>query len=274
MEYVLQAMAAFFTRRFLNRPWKLNKRCIKSADNGNASDQLLVGIAYMEGCGCKIDYEKSLKYLTKSLENEKDEEKLHSCLFWLGNCYITSKIDYKKGIECLHKSIEKSNFDYDKVQALTFLGKCHFDGIGVEKNYIKAVSLYEKAIECDRASQSQIYLALCYFEGKGVPREDYKKVKYLIKEALNGKNKKKGLALLVESGFNKNEAKDLIKDIVFERGLSDSDGRCIRVLIGIILIIGGFTITFSLINHFVIWLVILFGIYLLIDNIVEIIERS
>ena len=67
-------------------------------------------------------------------------------------------------------------------EAQVNLGWCYFDGLGIDKDYKKAASWYQKAAEQNNP-WGELNLAICFKEGKGVPKNLLKAFKYFERSA-------------------------------------------------------------------------------------------
>jgi len=55
-------------------------------------------------------------------------------------------------------------------RALTALGQCHFNGEGIERNYVEAANCWRKAANLGYGL-AQHYLSTCYDQGYGVAKD-------------------------------------------------------------------------------------------------------
>lgn len=89
--------------------------------------------------------------------------------------------NYRKGFDYVFQSVQKKEAD----MALTKLGYLYKCGIGVKRDYEKAVALYRKAAE-QQYAPAFLCLGICYINGKGVPQDLKLAFKYTLKSARLG----------------------------------------------------------------------------------------
>ena len=112
-------------------------------------------------------------------------------------CYIRGshglKKDEAKGFEHLRQSAESGDG-----RSMAHLGECYEEGLGVEKNYVKAVEWFTLAA-ADEFADSQYYLGVCHYNGQGVPEDREKGIKLLRKAKYGGsKEARETLIILSE----------------------------------------------------------------------------
>lgn len=83
--------------------------------------------------------------------------------------------DSSPGIDFYKKRLEEDRNDID---AAYMMGRCHYDGIGADKDYYKAVKWFYKAA-CKKHVFAQYYLGLCYYFGHGLEQDDKKAMTWL-----------------------------------------------------------------------------------------------
>ena len=101
-------------------------------------------------------------------------------LSWGFYYYLNREIDYTTYNEALVRKAKDND-----AQAQFGLGICYYDGIGVPKDYSKAVEWFEKAAIQGNA-EAQDYLGNCYLDGEGVPKDFTKAVYWYSKAAEQG----------------------------------------------------------------------------------------
>ena len=84
--------------------------------------------------------------------------------------------DVDKKNEAYEACREALQLDASNAQAQIILANCYIEGIGVEQDYAKAVTIYEEYTEQGYAI-AQNNLGVCYYNGKGV-KQDYVKAVY------------------------------------------------------------------------------------------------
>lgn len=169
------------------------KRNVKTANVDNVETQYMYAQMYFNGDGVEVNDEEGIKWLNMAAQNGHDEAQCH-----LGACYYNGdklERDYNKAVKLFMMSKEKENplayiclglaylegngvekrnrkKAYDCFKKAHELGEpigtyrlanCYYIGIGVEKNLLKALNYYEKAIKWGYASDIEILL-LCLNE--------------------------------------------------------------------------------------------------------------
>jgi TPR repeat protein len=112
----------------------------KSAAQGYAVAQFILGYCYAEGTGVTQDYAEAVKWFRKSAEQGNADAQ-----FNLGYCYeegngVTQ--DYAEAVKWYRKSAEQGDAD-----AQFSLGCCYEEGNGVLKDIPEAIKWYTKAAE-------------------------------------------------------------------------------------------------------------------------------
>lgn len=135
------------------------------AEDGNADAMYRLGEIYFYGeNGEKIDYDKSLYWMTKAA----DEEHYDALKFLMFMYYVDAspyEFDFAKSIEYAKKVLEQNPEDSD---AMFTIGYCYtVGGYGIELDYEEAVKWYTKAAELGEPD-AMYNLALCYYYGYGV----------------------------------------------------------------------------------------------------------
>lgn len=105
----------------------------------------------------------------------------------LGACYIEGRglinKDFNAGLLLLKRAVAVGN-----PYAQNAVGFCFENGLGVPKDYYKAVFWYRKAAEQDNAT-AQYHLASCYEWGLGVDKNLNEAFKWMKKAAMQGKHR-------------------------------------------------------------------------------------
>lgn len=153
----------------------------KSAEAGDWSSQLELGLYYLLGIYVDVDNEEGVKWVKKAAESGYAPAQTE-----LGSCYQDGDGVAKDG--------EKAAYWY-RIAAVQgdgtaqySLGDCYYYGNGIKKSYSEAVKWYQKAAE-QNMERAQYNLAQCYTNGEGVIRDE-RKAFYWFKEAA-----KQGLAM-------------------------------------------------------------------------------
>ena len=150
----------------------------KSAEQGDAAAQFLLGACYANGSGVSKDLEEAVKWYRKSAE-----QGYAAAQFNLGWCYEYGKgvsKDLEEAVKWLRKSAEQGN-----AAAQYNLGLCYANGKGVSKDLEEAVKWYRKSAEQGDAA-AQYNLGWCYDNGRGVSKDLGEAVKWYRKSAEQG----------------------------------------------------------------------------------------
>jgi TPR repeat protein len=147
---------------------------VKSAENGDAFSQLLLGVAYERGYGVSPNCEIAAKWYARSAAAGNSD-----ALNNLGAVYEGGKgvpQSYGKAAELYAAAAElgNANAEYN-------LANLYYGGWGVGQDYVKAAELYRSAAEKGNA-KAQNNLADCCQNGYGVPL-NYEKAVYWNKKA-------------------------------------------------------------------------------------------
>ncbi len=132
---------------------------------------------YKLGDGIEQNISKAIEYFTKLLGIEHPTASIE-----LGVIYMTGfdvEIDEKKAFEYF-------SGDFESSMSLYWVGQCYMDGIGVVKDYNKAVECFLKGIQIDDqygiCTSNYNALGICYLFGLGVDVDVDKAVEYFLKE--------------------------------------------------------------------------------------------
>ena len=183
---------------------------IEKAENGDAETQFLLYIYYLNKD--HQDLNKSVEWLKKRLTNQNDSIKEHwlqllfsyiainrddikSLLLQQERTMIKEYIENNMyvclilGDEYFASPEKESAYGHDNQKAMYFFKKAaehghklgafavagmYECGIGVEKDYERAVYWYKKAYELGETNYSSFHIAEIYFNGKGNVAKDYK----------------------------------------------------------------------------------------------------
>ena len=135
----------------------------KSAQQGNADAQYLLGKCYFNGWGVTEDESQAAAWWRKAAEQGYAEAQ---CA--LGICYsngIGVTQDYTQAVAWYRKAAEQGNAD-----AQYLLGECYYNGWGVTQDYTQAAVWWRKAAEKGYA-EAQCSLGMCYHNGEGVTKD-------------------------------------------------------------------------------------------------------
>lgn len=103
-----------------------------------------VGYAYFEGLGTEVDTKKAIYYLSESLKLNESNDKI---LYFFGGIYekglYSTEINYNKAFEFYSRVNKHANLN-----VLQKLGEFHYYGLGVPKDYEKALRYFKEAKQC------------------------------------------------------------------------------------------------------------------------------
>ena len=135
------------------------------AEDGNADAMYRLGEIYFYGeNGEKIDYDKSLYWMTKAAD-EEHYDALKFLMFMYNVEATPYEFDFAKSVEFAERVLEQNPEDSD---AMFTIGYCYsVGGYGIEIDYEEAVKWYTKAAELGEPD-AMYNLALCYYYGYGV----------------------------------------------------------------------------------------------------------
>ena len=106
-------------------------------DKGDKNAIYPLGLCYLQGLGCSVDYNSAVTFLT----NGKDKAEEINYLYNMGRCYIGLK-DFNKALNYLNRSIELGSTD-----ALLELAQMNAYGLGVTKDLSKAHEYLDKILD-------------------------------------------------------------------------------------------------------------------------------
>jgi uncharacterized protein len=114
---------------------------IAGAEKGNAGNQFLIGMMYLNGEGVEQDTKEALKWLLKASKQGHAEAQLHLGLGYYndGNC---SSLEMKKAFDWVLKAAEQGQGD-----AQVCLGFMYDEGLAVAKDEDKSIDWLIKAGE-------------------------------------------------------------------------------------------------------------------------------
>ncbi len=172
----------------------------KSAAQGNAEAQEMLGTCYENGIGVEKDMNKAIEWYSKSAEqgHRHSQYKLGAYYFMrYYKCIINKENALMntfavKAFTWLSKSAEQGHFG-----AQSMLARCYEGGIGVKKDLVKAFEWHSKAAEQGISDTPYYYLGQCYEYGKGVEKDMLKAIECYLKAATMGNEEaKKRLELM------------------------------------------------------------------------------
>ena len=144
----------------------------KSAEQGDARGQWLLGLCYRSGTGVEKDGRKAFNLFQKSADQGSSSgQELLSFCYYRG---LGVEKNERKAFDLAKASAEQGNAEGQGLLAMYYLM-----GIGVRKDEIKAFDLAKSSAK-QGVAIGQTVLAICYLEGIGT-QKDEKKAFELIK---------------------------------------------------------------------------------------------
>ena len=148
----------------------------KAADQGHPTAQNNLGVCYREGKGVEQDYVEAIKWYRKAADQGHPIAQ-NNLGFWYQEGKGVEQ-DFAEAVKWYRKAAEQGN-----PSAQYNLGLCFEEGKGIPNaSFRVAVNWYTKAAE-QNYTKAQIALGTCYQEGRGV-QKDYVKAMELFEEAL------------------------------------------------------------------------------------------
>ena len=135
------------------------KWLLKSADQGYAESQYLLGNCYFEGKGVAKDNAEALVWYRKAAEQGHASSQAG-----LGNCYYAAK-NYTEALVWYRKAAEQGH-----ELAQYTLARFYENGIGTPKDNLEALR-WNRVIAAKGVESSQLYVANCYANGIGAPKD-------------------------------------------------------------------------------------------------------
>jgi TPR repeat protein len=166
----------------------------KKAEEGDALNQVHLGLAYEAGKGVPRDFGEAVKWYGKAADQGQAQGQYN-----LARMYDRAKgvdRDYPKALELYRKSAEQGY-----ASAQVNLGVMYEKGQGVPQNYSEAVNWYRKAAEQGNAV-GQNNLGFMYRMGHGVERDYAKALQLYRKAAEQGNSNAQGnLGFMHQNGY-------------------------------------------------------------------------
>lgn len=141
---------------------------------GDGDSAIKLGLMYELGDVVETDYDKALELYLFAIEHGRRD----GC-YYAGEIYRYKSM-FDQAVSYYEKAVE--NGDYE---AALPLGWLYEDGIGVEKDYIKAFELYKKAYDYG-VPDSSCNLGKMYFLGRGTEVDEVLAFPLLIEASENG----------------------------------------------------------------------------------------
>jgi uncharacterized protein len=166
----------------------------RTADQGYAIAQLLLGGCYRSGDGIKQDYAEAVKWYRKSAEQ--------------GNAYAQINLGtmYKTGYGAAQSDKEAAKWyrkaaEQGQANAQYLLGLLYENGQGVTQDYKQSVDWYIRAAEQENAD-AQYHLGLLYHYGSGVTQDYQAALLWYRKSAEQGNDKAQYLlGIMYQNGY-------------------------------------------------------------------------
>lgn len=154
------------------------EKLVRLAESGDVVGQALLGMEYKDD---RNDYVSAAYWLGKAADQTYDEKSpiISLAQSELGNLYyydIYGMQDYAKAVLNFKKAAP-CNAD-----AKYMLACCYYYGTGIEKDCVKAFSLWKEA-EAEGEERSRVCLGICYSTGIGANR-NYKKAIEIFEKVL------------------------------------------------------------------------------------------
>lgn len=165
----------------LNNPGNLTSACNeirKSADEGDAENQMTLGVMYEKGLGIRQDEIEAARWYRKAAEQGHT-----SAQTILGSIYRSGRgvpQDYSEALKWYLKAANKGAAVAQFETAMMYNR-----GLGVQQDYAEAAKWYRKVAETGFAP-AQYYLASLYEDGAGVPKDYGEALKWYRKAADQG----------------------------------------------------------------------------------------
>lgn len=138
-------------------------------------NQMLIGDIYYCGIDVPVDYKLALNWYLKAYGKVSKIDGKIGRIYYKGGNGVTS--DYQKAISYFEKGIKD-----DCPMSLNHMGLCCLYGKGCEADSQKALQLFEKAITlAPNAAEPYANIGIMYYEGMGVTRDYDKAVEWLKK---------------------------------------------------------------------------------------------
>ena len=172
------------------KPLPIEEKFEKSAEQGDAYSQYVLGIRYTSGNGVAKDIKKAEKWLRKAAEQGDQHSQ-----FKLG---LLLKDD-KESAKWFRESAKQGN-----VQATFFLGLLYYHGKGLSQDYKQAEKWFKRAAQQGYAD-AQHLLGVMYYAGQGQPKNDEQAMMWFQKAAAQGNTKAINILKSIEENSDPNK---------------------------------------------------------------------
>ena len=156
----------------------------KSALQGNAQAQKMLGDMYILGVGVNKDEKEGLRLILKAAEQGLADAQYELWSLFLHG--IKENLDEKRAFEWCLKAAEQGH-----AKAQIGVGGCYRKGTGVEKDSKEGIKWYFKAAE-QGDSKAQESLGCFYMYGDGVDKDESEGIKWFTKSAEQGNSGAQG----------------------------------------------------------------------------------
>ena len=196
----------------------------EDAEQGNTIAQLSLAHAYENGWGVKKNKKRFLMWCRMAADEENVEALTH-----LGRYYLetTDLHDKEEAVKCFIKATEQD--DEENGEAYSCLGYCYLNGIGIEKDSVKAVDCFKKAVDQEN-NDAKTLLGICYQNGAGIERDDAEAVRLFESASYEDEQARYCLGVCYAYGFGTNV--DLRKAIKLWKDASKEGGIDAKVALG------------------------------------------
>ena len=158
--------------------WSLLAEYRGKAENGDASAQFFVGVAYEGGSTNKPNAAKAVEWYRKAAE--QGHPGAQAFLGWALQNGLGTEKNLAEAVSWYRKAAKQGN-----PEGQLNLGKCLFYGEGCKENEQEAVSWYRKAAEQGETS-AMFNLGACYMDGTGVKKDIAEATKWFRRAASLG----------------------------------------------------------------------------------------
>ena len=133
----------------------------KAANDGDAEAQLNLGVCYRDGIQISVNDDDAVSWFEKSAAQGNHEAE-HALAEMLSRRQPSSDATDRKIVGLLQKAVAANH-----IKAKTLLGKCLYTGKGIDKDYDRAVELWEDAVKSGDLD-AKCELAGFHFTGHGM----------------------------------------------------------------------------------------------------------
>ncbi|MFT6908043.1 MAG: hypothetical protein ACJAS1_004731 [Oleiphilaceae bacterium] len=162
----------------------------KSAEQGDAYSQYVLGVIYTQGKGVPKDNKQAEKWYRRAAEQ--------------GDPFSQFKLgvlleDDKQSAKWFKKSAMQGN-----AKAEFFLGLLYYEGKGVPQDYKQAIKWYKNSAKKGHAD-AQYLLGLMYYAGKGEPKNNKQAMMWFQKSADQGNAPAQNFIIAIDKSTDPNK---------------------------------------------------------------------